>query len=122
MKHPHVEEEDDQEGFAARLLREGAVRQRSTKYRSTTHVASQTNLCERLFSDGRLVMSHLRSHMDPDSLELCLFLKANKDYWSEARIIDEIIAEERAKKVAAVAAAAAVQAHQINDDDEDMDA
>ena len=40
-------------------------------------------------------MNHLRKNMDPDSLELLIFLKINSEYWRNAKIIDEIIAENR---------------------------
>ena len=68
--------------FADRALHESdsAKRQRTDRslYRSTLHVSSTSNICERLFRNAMLIMSHLRSHMDPDSLAMLLFLKANK--------------------------------------------
>jgi hypothetical protein len=36
-------------------------------------------------------MSHLRAHMDPDSLAMLLFLKVNKNFWNDATIIDDVI-------------------------------
>ena len=38
-------------------------------------------------------MTHLRKHMDPDTLNMILFLKANKQLWEDKYIIDEIIAD-----------------------------
>jgi hypothetical protein len=64
-----------------------------SKYRSTEHVSSTSNVCERLFSVAKLVMSDLRKQMDPDTLNMILFLKANKQLWADKTIIDEIIAD-----------------------------
>jgi len=64
-----------------------------SKYRSTEHVSSTSNVCERLFSVAKLVMSDLRKHMEPDTLNMILFLKANKQLWADKTIIDEIIAD-----------------------------
>ena len=38
-------------------------------------------------------MSDLRKQMDPDTLNMLFFLKANKQLWADKTIIDEIIAE-----------------------------
>ena len=38
-------------------------------------------------------MTDLRKHMDPDTLNMILFLKANKNLWADKSIIDEITAE-----------------------------
>ena len=46
------------------------------------------------FLASYVIMNHLRKSMDPDSLELLLFLKVNYEYyWKDAKIIDEIITE-----------------------------
>jgi len=91
--------EDADLSFAESLLRDGRnVKRRrlaTSKYRSTEHVSATSNVCERLFSRARLIMNHLRSHMDPDSCEMLLFLKVNSELWSSPRLIDEIIAERR---------------------------
>ena len=65
-----------------------------SKYRSTEHVSTTSNVCERLFSAAKLNMSHLRSSMDPYSLNIILFLKANKSLWEDKSLIDEIINDE----------------------------
>jgi hypothetical protein len=108
---PGVEATDIEESHADRFLRTAAHQRRrlNSKYRSTRHVPSQVNICERLFSGGRLVLNHLRSHMNPDSLELVLFLKINKDYWLDAKIIDDLIVKERQKVAAAAASLAQAQ-------------
>ena len=38
-----------------------------SKYRSTEHVSSTSEVCERIFSVAELVMSDLRKHMDSRS-------------------------------------------------------
>jgi len=86
-------------GFADDLLRRAheAKRRRlaTSKYQDVTHVSPTTVLNERLFSNCRVIMNHLRKSMDPDSLELLIFLKVNIEYWRDAKIIDQIIEENR---------------------------
>ena len=86
-------------GFAADLLRRAHEDKRrrlaTSKYQDVTHVSPTTVINERLFSNCRVIMNHLRKNMDPDSLELLVFLKINSEYWRDAKIIDEIIAENR---------------------------
>ena len=95
LKKPNAEQVVEEEGFADRAIRANAVRHRGhSAYRSTQHVLSIAVINERLFSGCRLVMSHLRSHMDPDMLELTIFLKVNKNYWLDARVIDDVLARE----------------------------
>ena len=67
-----------------------------SSYRSTEHVSATSNICERLFSAAKLIMTDLRKQMDPDTLNTILFLKANKNLWTEKSIIDEIIVESAA--------------------------
>ena len=64
-----------------------------SSYRSVSHVTSTSLICERLFSRAKQIMSHLRSHMDPDSLAMLLFLEVNKRFWKDATIIDDIFSE-----------------------------
>jgi len=83
--------------FFERAHKESQDRKRArvekSNYRSTEHVSATSNICERLFSLAKLIMTHLRKHMDPDTLNMILFLKANKQLWAEKNIIDEIIAD-----------------------------
>jgi hypothetical protein len=72
-----------------------------SSYRSTEHVSATSNIAERLFSAAKLNMSHLRSHMDPQTLNIILFLKFNKSLWTDKPIIDEIINDEKAAAEAA---------------------
>jgi hypothetical protein len=74
----NADEEDiedmQDEGYAARILREDAARtqkkQKRTDYRSVAHVSSHNNRCERLFSGTKLVMTDQRKCMDPSTLEM----------------------------------------------------
>ena len=102
------------ESIAEQFLRQGQSENKrkrvNSKYRSTKHVLSQVCLVERLFSAGRLVMPYLRANINPDCLELVLFLKVNKEYWLDAKIIDDIFANERIKaQTNSVAAEAELQ-------------
>jgi hypothetical protein len=76
------------------------ARLEKSKYRSTEHVSAMSNICERLFSLAKLIMTHLRKSMDPETLNMLLFLKANKTLWNEKNIFDEIIADFAAAGVA----------------------
>ncbi len=70
--------------FADSLLRDGRdIKRRhiaASEYRCTEHVTSTSNVCQLLFSAARLIMNHLRGHIDPDSCEILLFLKINSRF------------------------------------------
>ena len=84
-------------GYAATLLAHAQASKRarieSSKYRSTNHVSPTTNILERLFSAAKLNMTALRKKMDPDSLNMLLFLKANRFLWRDARTVQEMLNE-----------------------------
>ena len=86
--------ESDQLSFADSVLEraQAAKRQRIEKsaYRSMKHVSPTSNVCERLFSRAKLIMTDQRKHMTPYHLEMMLFLRFNSDLWNIA-ILDDII-------------------------------
>ena len=86
--------EEEEVGFADEALNDAESRKKSTlsksDYRSTDHFHTITNCVERLFSRCKLNMTSLRKKMDPDSLEMLMFLKANKTFWPDARSMQEI--------------------------------
>ena len=53
----------------------------------------QQYMWERLFSAAKLIFSSLRKRMDPDTLDMLLFLKANRFLWMDKCVIDDIIAD-----------------------------
>ena len=53
---------------------------------SAIHVLSQSNLCERLFSLAKLVMSDRRQSMHPSTLNNLLLLKLNHKFWTVSDI------------------------------------
>ena len=87
------DEANDEAGYAERILDEAHKEKRrkvdSSKYRSTIHVLPQSNLCERLFSLAKLIMTDLRQSMNPSTLNDVLFLKSNCHLWN-ANLIQEI--------------------------------
>ena len=90
-------DEDDTEesvGYAESIIENANRRKRSrtdaSKYISTEHVLKDSNICERLFSRANLIMSSLRKKMKPETLNILLFLHANRKYWPDARIIQNI--------------------------------
>ena len=65
----------------------------ASKYERSDHCGADNNICERLFSTAKLIFSSQRKRMDPDTLDMLLFLKANKFLWMDKCIIDDTIAE-----------------------------
>ena len=72
---------------------EKRLRSESSEYRKTLYVSTTSNICERLNRNAKLVMNYLRRHMDPDTLQLILFLKYNREFWEAASVIDDILAD-----------------------------
>ena len=50
------------------------------------HILRVNNICERLFSRCKLIMTDNRKHMDPSTLETLLMLYMNKDLWDERNV------------------------------------
>ena len=109
IEEPVVVAQQDDVGYAESILSEAhrikRSRTSSSRYRSTLHVASTSNICERLFSQAKLIMSALRKSMKPDTLNMLLLLKANRSMWPDARTIQTIINS--------------LSAEQLIDDDDD---
>jgi hypothetical protein len=55
-------------------------------YLPTAHVLSQSNLCERLFSLAKLIMTDRRQSMHPSTLNDLLLLKLNHKLWAVSDI------------------------------------
>ena len=88
-----AEEEDG--GYAASILRSSQHAKRArgsaSAYREVRHASPNTVIVERLFGKALHIMSPLRRKMVPDSLNMLLFLKANRKLWADARIIQKIL-------------------------------
>ena len=88
------DEANDEAGYAERILDEAHKEKRrkvdSSKCRSTIHVLPQSNLCERLFSLAKLILTDLRQSMNPSTLNDILFLKSNRHLWNANLLIQEI--------------------------------
>ena len=86
-------------GYADQILRGSAQKKRSredeSEYRSVKHVSPTSNICERLFSQAKLIMSATRKNMSPDSLNMLLFLKANRHLWPKPSIIQKILNDRK---------------------------
>ena len=50
---------------------------------SFRHFLRVNNICERLFSRCKLIMTDNRKLMDPSTLEILIMLRMNKDLWDE---------------------------------------
>ena len=75
-------DEEDLE-YAASALRNSHQVKRArvgvSAYRDIRHVTPTTVIVERLFGKAKHIMTALRRKMDPDSLNVFLFLKANRN-------------------------------------------
>ncbi len=70
--------------YAAKVIAEHAskkARVGSDMYINLNHILATSNICERLFSRCSLIMTPMRSNMDPSSMELLIFLRENKHLW-----------------------------------------
>ena len=72
-----------------------AISNRSIEYGPMYHISPTSNICERLFSQAKIVYSERRKSMKLETLEMLLFLKSNKRFWN-VRSFDEIIAAKKA--------------------------
>ena len=90
--------------YAAMLLRrENRKRPREeskSKYRKLRHISPTSSVCEVLFSKARLIMTHLRKIMSPHTLNMLLFLKANKKLWPNASIVQRILNNRKKNGIA----------------------
>ena len=86
-------------GYADQLLRNTAqrkiLREGNSEYRPLEHVSPTSNICERLFCRAKLLISATRKKMNPDSLNMLLFLKANRKLWLNSTIIQKILNERK---------------------------
>ena len=53
------------------------------RIRPIRHILRVNNICERLFSGTKRIMTDSRRHMDPSTLESLIMLRTNKDMWDE---------------------------------------
>lgn len=93
-------EDDEDIHFISNVLKEASSRKEArvastvTKYRSMNHIVSQSNICERLFSHAKIIMTDQRKHMMPYRLEGLLFLNFNKFLWNASTIQDILRAND----------------------------
>ena len=73
-------------------------------------------MVERLFSDAKHIITEVRRHMDPSTLEMWLILEKNKDIWN-SKTIDDIINNEEEDAPAPVIG----DKHQHADEDDEDD-
>ena len=90
-----AEQRNDEENYADTILQEAAALKRrrtsASKYRCTSHVSPTTNIVERANSHGKLNMTDRRSSMHPETLQLIMVLKLNKNLWPSESVIQEIL-------------------------------
>ena len=90
-----VEQEED---FARALLKANERSQinNSSEYVNLKWIPPTSNICERLFSASRQVISYLRQvltdyrkSMSPYTFECIMFLKMNRKYW-DVDLVNEV--------------------------------
>ena len=85
-------------GYAEKLMQSARQQKKrrveNSKYQPTAHVVSTSNIVERLFSHAKLILSSLCRSMHPETLNMLLFLKANRHLWPDAMIIQLILDDE----------------------------
>ncbi|KAL4175198.1 hypothetical protein KRP22_000169 [Phytophthora ramorum] len=86
------------EDFAtARLRSDAPTPQLSPRYSPiVTAILPTSNLCERLFSQCKLVMTPHRSSFLPVNFEMIVFLRANRKFWDANTLmsVDAAVADE----------------------------
>jgi len=97
------------------LLHKGGIR-------SIRHLPRCNNICERLFSRTKLIMTDNRKSMDPSTLETIIMLRMNKDLWDE-RDVEVIIHKEKIRKEQETASASTAGNRRPRDevDEDDSD-
>ena len=77
--------------FAERVaLKKQRIMGQGSAYKDLTHIPPTSNICERLFSGVRLVLTDYRKRMGPYTMESLMFLKANRKYWDEKLVSDMV--------------------------------
>jgi len=65
----------------------------TSKYRSTAHVASNSNIVERANSRAKLILSAQRRRMSSETVQMTLFLHQNNSLRPDARSVQTILDE-----------------------------
>lgn len=64
-----------------RLIAQGLRNPEYEYVDASQYLCATSNVCERLFSQGKYVLTPQRKHMSPILFEAIMFLKKNIDYW-----------------------------------------
>ena len=64
------------------------------------HVSATANICERLFSRGKLIYIYQRGSLDPSTLEDILILRCNRDSW-DVHLVQHVYEEETKRRAEA---------------------
>ncbi|KAE9360430.1 hypothetical protein PF008_g1816 [Phytophthora fragariae] len=75
------EDSESEETFAQQALKRRRLAGPADIYIDTGFVPPTSNICERLFSQSNLVLSDQRRALRPATLEMLVFLRANRDLW-----------------------------------------
>lgn len=75
---------DDQLNFAQRILKKRRTSKTTEEgdYIDLSFIPPTSNVVERLFSAGKLILRDQRASLSPYVFEMLLFLKVNRDWWN----------------------------------------
>ena len=80
---------EESESFAKDLLL-AKKRKTEAEYVSLEFIPGTSNICESLFSKGKLTLGMLRQNLSPMHLEVSLFLSINRKLW-DAELISTLV-------------------------------
>lgn len=78
-------------GIRDSLSQKRQKKQYETEYVDFSMISPTLNICERLFSNGRLILTEYRKRMTPETFEWLLFLKVNRSLWNVQMVCDVIL-------------------------------
>ncbi|KAG3109977.1 hypothetical protein PI125_g10430 [Phytophthora idaei] len=80
-KEESGDEKESQVSFAQQALKRRRLTGPSEVYVDTAFIPPTSNICERLFSQSKLIFTDQRRVMKPATLEMLVLLKANCTLW-----------------------------------------
>lgn len=91
-----VDEHVSSGGFMDKVFAKQAKVQKHSNYRCVNHVSPTSNICERVFSRGKLIFTDQRGSMDPSTFEDILIMRYD-DMW-DMYLVQEIYDAETKKR------------------------
>jgi hypothetical protein len=94
----NVEDDEAIDDFATRVLLDNRRKiSLGSEFPDLSWIPPTSNMVERLFSRSKLTLGSLRHRMNPTNLELCMYLKANRELWN-CQTIQDIITKSNKRR------------------------